>query len=80
MKLCVTDSESDLIKLARKAPGSNIFSRILTEGDGADGPLSKKFGSHPDLIYQLILKAKKLGLDPYGLSFHVGSQQRDIGQ
>jgi len=24
--------------------------------------------------------AKKLNLEPYGLSFHVGSQQRDIGQ
>lgn len=80
VKLFVTDSESDLKKLARKAPGSKIFFRILTEGDGADWPLSKKFGSHPDLIYQLILNAKKLGLDPYGLSFHVGSQQRDIGQ
>ncbi len=80
MKFFVTDSESDLKKLARKAHGSKIFFRILTEGDGADWPLSKKFGSHPDLIYQLILKAKKLGLYPYGLSFHVGSQQRDIGQ
>jgi ornithine decarboxylase len=45
VKLFVTDSESDLKKLARKAPGSKIFFRILTEGDGADWPLSKKFGS-----------------------------------
>lgn len=67
-------------KLARKAPGSRVFFRILTESDGADWPLSRKFGSHPDLIYKLILKAEKLGLEPYGLSFHVGSQQRDIGQ
>jgi ornithine decarboxylase len=34
----------------------------------------------PDLIYKQFLKAEKLGLEPYGLSFHVGSQQRDIGQ
>jgi ornithine decarboxylase len=61
VKLFVTDSESDLKKLARTVPGSKIFFRILTEGDGADWPLSKKFGSHPYLIYQLILKAKKIG-------------------
>jgi ornithine decarboxylase len=80
VRLFVTDSESDLKKLARKAPGSRVFFRILTESYGADWPLSRKFGAHPDLIYQLILKAQKLGLEPYGLSFHVGSQQRDIGQ
>lgn len=80
VRLYVTDSESDLKKLARQAPGSRVFFRILTESEGADWPLSRKFGAHPDLIYQLILKAQKLGLEPYGLSFHVGSQQRDIGQ
>lgn len=80
IRLFVSDSESDLKKLARKAPGSRVFFRILTESEGADWPLSRKFGAHPDLIYQLILKAQKLGLEPYGLSFHVGSQQRDIGQ
>ena len=80
VRLFVTDSESDLKKLARKAPGSRVFFRILTESEGADWPLSRKFGAHPDLIYQLILKTQKLGLEPYGLSFHVGSQQRDIGQ
>ncbi len=75
-----TDCEQDLNKIARNAPGSNVFFRILTDGKGADWPLSKKFGAHPDIIYSLILKAPELGLIPYGLSFHVGSQQRDIGQ
>ncbi len=75
-----TDSEQDLEKIARSAPGSNVFFRILTDGKGADWPLSKKFGAHPDIIYSLILKAPEIGLVPYGLSFHVGSQQRDIGQ
>ncbi len=80
VRLFVTDSESDLKKLSKHAPGSRVFFRILTESDGADWPLSRKFGAHPDLIYKMILKAEKLGLEPYGLSFHVGSQQRDIGQ
>lgn len=80
IRLFVTDSESDLKKIARSAPGSRVLFRLLTESDGADWPLSRKFGSHPDIIYELILQSHKLGLEPYGLSFHVGSQQRDIGQ
>jgi len=76
----VTDSEYDLKNLAEAAPGSKIFFRILTEGTGADWPLSRKFGAHPDMIYRLIIQAVELGLIPWGISFHVGSQQRDIGQ
>ncbi len=80
IRLFTTDSETDLHHLADNAPGSNIIFRIISEGSGsfADWPLSKKFGAHPDLIYSLILEAKELGLHPYGLSFHVGSQQRNI--
>jgi ornithine decarboxylase len=80
VRLFATDSESDLHKIARNAPGSRVFFRLLTESDGADWPLSRKFGAHPYVIYELILEAHELGLEPYGLSFHVGSQQRDIGQ
>lgn len=80
VRLFATDSESDLRKLAKNAPGARVFFRILTDGSGADWPLSRKFGAHPDTIFKLILLAAKLGLEPYGISFHVGSQQRDIGQ
>ena len=75
-----TDSITDLNKIANKAPGSKLFFRILCEGSGADWPLSRKFGAHPDMIYHLVLEAKRLNLIPFGISFHVGSQQRDIGQ
>ncbi|MBU0998816.1 type III PLP-dependent enzyme [Patescibacteria group bacterium] len=78
--LFTTDSVNDLKNIAKKAPGSRVFLRILTEGSGADWPLSRKFGAHPDMIFRLILKAKQLNLVPYGISFHVGSQQRHIGQ
>jgi ornithine decarboxylase len=79
VRLFVTDSESDLRNIAKAAPGSKVFVRLLTEGVmTADWPLSRKFGCHPDMAYDLLVLAKKLGLDPYGLSFHVGSQQRDI--
>ncbi len=80
VRLYATDSEYDLKNLAKAAPGSRVFYRILTEGTGADWPLSRKFGAHPDVLYHLILESAELGLIPWGISFHVGSQQRDIGQ
>jgi len=81
VRLFVTDSKTDLQHLAEFAPGSKVFLRILVEsGDTADWPLSRKFGCHPDMAYNLLVEAKEAGLIPYGISFHVGSQQRDIGQ
>jgi len=80
IRLFVTDSFDDVAKLAENAPGARVVFRILFECEGADWPLSKKFGAHPDLLFSLILEANKKGLIPYGLSFHVGSQQRDVGQ
>lgn len=80
VRLFATDSESDLRNLAKAAPGSKVYVRILTEGTiTADWPLSRKFGCHPDMAMDLLVLAKDLGLIPYGVSFHVGSQQRDIG-
>ena len=66
---------------AKYAPQSHVYVRILVENtNSADWPLSRKFGCHPDMAYDLCILAKELGLVPYGISFHVGSQQRDIGQ
>jgi ornithine decarboxylase len=80
MRLFVSDSEADLRNLALAAPKSRVFIRISSEGaDTADWPLSRKFGCHPDMAIDLLLLAQKLRLEPCGVSFHVGSQQRDIG-
>ena len=80
VRLFASDSETDIRNLAVHAPGSRVFVRILTEGsETADWPLSRKFGCHPDMAIDLIMLAKKLKLSPAGISFHVGSQQREIG-
>ena len=80
VRLYATDSEADLRNIAKAAPGSKIYVRILTEGSTtADWPLSRKFGCQTDMAMDLLVLAKELGLEPYGISFHVGSQQRDIG-
>ncbi|QLF92330.1 type III PLP-dependent enzyme [Pseudomonas sp. ABC1] len=79
VRLFATDSEADLRNIAKAAPGSKIYVRILTEGsNSADWPLSRKFGCNPDMALDLLILAKQLKLVPYGISFHVGSQQRDI--
>jgi len=80
INLFATDSISDVEKISVNAPGSKVFFRLLIENSGADWPLSRKFGCHTDTALNLMLRSKELGLQPYGLSFHVGSQQRDIGQ
>lgn len=80
VRMFATDSKDDLKNIAENAPGSRVYVRILVEtSETADWPLSRKFGCHPDMAYDLLVQAKQLGLTPWGVSFHVGSQQRDIG-
>jgi ornithine decarboxylase len=81
VRMFATDSKDDLKNIAEQAPGSRVYVRVLVENSvTADWPLSRKFGCHPDMAYDLIVLARNMGLTPYGISFHVGSQQRDIGQ
>jgi ornithine decarboxylase len=77
VSLYAFDSDEELEKLAQHAPGSRVYCRILVENAGADWPLSRKFGTTLAHARDLMLRAGTLGLDPYGLSFHVGSQQTD---
>lgn len=80
LRLYASDCAEDIENIAENAPGAEVFIRILTEGgQTADWPLSKKFGCHTAMAIELCLKAKKLGLGVRGISFHVGSQQNDIG-
>ena len=49
VRLFATDSEEDLRNIAREAPGSKVYVRILTEGgETSDWPLSRKFGCQRD--------------------------------
>ncbi len=75
VSLFAFDSAEELAKLAKHAPGARVYCRILVANEGADWPLSRKFGTTVEHARELMLRAGELGLDPYGLSFHVGSQQ-----
>jgi ornithine decarboxylase len=71
------DSEAELDKVIRQAPGATVYVRITTDGAGADWPLSRKFGCCLGDALNLLRKAAHAGLG-FGVSFHVGSQQRDV--
>ncbi|GBD56655.1 type III PLP-dependent enzyme [Gluconobacter wancherniae] len=76
--LFVFDSMEELAKLAEHAPGARVFCRLTVENEGADWPLSRKFGTTTTHARELMLRAATMGLRPYGLSFHVGSQQTSV--
>ena len=80
VRLFAFDSEAELEKLAESAPGAKVFCRILVDCEGAEWPLSRKFGCEVAMAADLLARANELGLDAYGISFHVGSQQTDLRQ
>jgi ornithine decarboxylase len=70
-----TDSVEDVRAIATHAPGSRIFCRLASSGDGALWGLSGKFGCSPSDAILVSETARALGLRPAGFSIHVGSQQ-----
>ena len=80
VRLFASDCEADIRHLAKEAPGSRVFFRLLMDAvtSDSDWPLSRKFGCQPRMVIDLVHLAADLGLEPYGVSFHVGSQQREI--
>src|SRR3954467_1305328 len=77
IRLFAVDCKPEVEKIARVAPGSRVFCRILCDGAGAEWPLSRKFGCEPNMAVEVLEHAHKLGLEAHGVSFHVGSQQRN---
>ena len=77
VKLFAVDCEAEVEKIARVAPGSKVFCRILCDGEGAEWPLSRKFGCVPEMAPRVLELAHRSGLVAHGVSFHVGSQQRN---
>jgi ornithine decarboxylase len=77
VRLFVVDSLNEVEKVAESAPGSQVLCRLVTSGEGSDWPLSRKYGCSTYEAVEVLTLADQLGLDAAGISFHVGSQQRD---
>ncbi|HCW67354.1 MAG TPA: ornithine decarboxylase, partial [Thalassospira lucentensis] len=78
VRLFAVDCVEEVEKIARVAPAARVFCRILTDGEGAEWPLSRKFGCAPSMALEVLEHAHHMGLDAYGVSFHVGSQQCNL--
>jgi ornithine decarboxylase len=65
IRLFAVDCSAEVEKIARAAPGAKVFCRILYDCD-------------PEMAVDVLDLAKRLGLEPCGISFHVGSQQRKV--
>src|SRR3954471_10281665 len=77
VRLFAVDCQAEVEKIARAAPGARVFCRFLFDCAGAEWPLSRKFGCEPSMAVDVLEHAQRLGLEPYGVSFHVGSQQKN---
>jgi ornithine decarboxylase len=72
------DSVAEVDKLVRYAPGCNVYVRLSVPNEGSEWPLSKKFGVELDEAAELLLYAREKGLNPVGITFHVGSQCNNV--
>jgi ornithine decarboxylase len=80
VRLFAVDCEAEVDKIARAVVAAGVsdvrvFCRILCDGAGAEWPLSRKFGCEPEMAVAVLEHAHRAGLEAYGVSFHVGSQQ-----
>jgi ornithine decarboxylase len=72
------DSEDEADKMAAFLPGCNVYVRLSVPNEGSEWPLSKKFGVEIDKAAELLFYAGEKGLNPVGVTFHVGSQCTNI--
>jgi len=78
VRLMTFDNEPELYKIAKYFPGARVLVRIKVANEGSMVELSLKFGADSDQGFFLLRKAKSLGLRPAGVSFHVGSQSKNV--
>lgn len=72
----VVDNPDELEKFAPYAGRAGVLIRLSFRSPEAVVDLSRKFGCDPDGALELMRRARRLGVEVRGLSFHVGSQSR----
>ncbi|XP_065123488.1 ornithine decarboxylase 1-like isoform X2 [Paramisgurnus dabryanus] len=77
VQMMTFDSEVELMKVAQCHDNANLVLRIATDDSKAVWKLSVKFGAKLKTTRLLLERAKELGLDVIGVSFHVGSSCTD---
>lgn len=72
------DSADEVDKIKEFIPRCNVYIRLSVPNEGSEWPLSKKFGVELKDALELLCYAKEEGLNPVGITFHVGSQCTNI--
>ncbi|XP_064159583.1 ornithine decarboxylase-like isoform X2 [Anguilla rostrata] len=73
VQMMTFDSEAELTKIARYHENAKLVLRITTDDSKALCRMSAKFGATLESSRLLLERARELGLDIIGVSFHVGS-------
>ena len=58
IRLFAVDCVEEVEKIARAAPEARVFCRVLTDGEGAEWPLSRKFGCVPAMAVDVLRHAQ----------------------
>jgi ornithine decarboxylase len=72
------DSKEEVDKLIEYFSRCSVYIRLSVPNEGSEWPLSKKFAVELDEAEDLLIYAKRKGLRPRGITFHVGSQCTNI--
>lgn len=72
------DSKEEVDKLVEYFSRCSVYIRLSVPNEGSEWPLSKKFAVELDEAENLLIYAKRKGLRPRGITFHVGSQCTNI--
>ncbi|KAF9009140.1 hypothetical protein BDZ89DRAFT_1143997 [Hymenopellis radicata] len=67
------DNADELYKIARTHPHAKLVIRILSDDSKSICAFNAKFGAPISDVPSLLAKARELGLEVIGVSFHVGS-------
>ncbi|WP_344166744.1 type III PLP-dependent enzyme [Pilimelia columellifera] len=71
------DSVAELDKLATHAPGARVYVRLAVPRSASAVASEGKFGVDVATAADLLRDARRRGLSPHGVAFHVGSQMLD---
>ncbi|XP_068192494.1 ornithine decarboxylase 1-like [Antennarius striatus] len=67
------DNEEELVKVSLNHPNAKMVLRIAVDDSQSTLKLSSKFGASLESVGKLLKRAKELGMDVIGVSFHAGS-------
>jgi len=73
VEMMTFDNIDELYKVKKIHPNAKMVLRVLTDDSHSLCKFGIKFGASPSAATELLEKAKELGIDVIGVSFHVGS-------